>query len=486
LHALKRFTIIAVMLSLAHPFSRLRRLVIAANRNRWAPVFAARLAGVLFLILAPVVQVQAQSVSAAQGQTCPDLSAFYSPQNPNWFEQERQLSALMTQCLETAQFFALIGAAQLNGGQFAQAAESLERALLLSPENGAAQIDYAETLFEIGQLFNALELNAQLLQRSDLPAGLRPLLAQRQRRWQGATRELRVEADLLAGYDNNLNGGPNSAQIALTPSGESILLALSDKLRPVSGPYLNMGVNGRYRQLAAEHQHNWSAGVRGRVSEDPESDMLQLAGQYVFLRAGRHRSWQLATNVNHLYYGGSPLFSGIETSARVQFSNTRRCQPYYGLAVQQQIFHGQSLLNALESKLGAGISCSPKAAAGYQLTAELNVLNNSAQHSNRLGGSRDGWQASVGWGRPFLRGTLRAQLNYTELRDQEGYNPLLANGAERWQKRGSVLLQYSEPMILFGRATNLLVNIYNQRQTSNIQLFRTANISAEVGFSWGF
>jgi hypothetical protein len=125
-------------------------------------------------------------------------------------------------------------------------------------------------------------------------------------------------------------------------------------------------------------------------------------------------------------------------------------------------------------------------AAGYQLTAELNVLNNSAQHSNRLGGSRDGWQARVGWGRPFLRGTLRAQLNYTELRDQEGYSPLLANGAERWQKRGSVLLQYSEPMTLFGRDTNLLVNIYNQRQTSNIQLFRTANISAEVGFSWGF
>jgi len=443
----------------------------------------------LFVLLLTPISAQRADAQAARvdaGQSCPDLSSFVSVRNPNWFEQEQALSELMVLCLESSQFFALIGAAQLNSGQVARAMESLERSLLLNPENGAALTDYAETLFEIGQLFNALELNAQLLLRDDLPADLQPLLERRHQRWQGLTRELRVEADLLAGYDNNLNGGPDSAQIALTPSGDPILLALSEELRPARGPYLNMGLTGRYRQLSAEHQHNYSGGIRSRVSEDTGSDMVQLAGQYVFLRPGRNRSWQIASNINHLYYGGNALFSGIETSARVQYGRNNRCKPFQSLAVQQQLFHGQDLLNGLESKLSAGISCSPKTITGSQINAEISGLSNRAQQSGRLGGSRVGWQASIDWRKPFLRGILRAQLNYTALRDRESYSPLLANGARRWQKRNSILLQYSEPMSLFGRPANLLVNIYNQRQGSNIQLFRTSNSSAELGFSWQF
>ena len=426
-------------------------------------------------------------VFPAVAKACPDLSPYFLDSEPDWAERERQLAELMPECLDNSQYFALIGSAQLNLGQLAPALESLERALLQDPQNGAAQIDYAETLYEIGQLFGALELNRQLLRRDDLPAGLQPLLEQRQLRWQALTRQTSLEADLRAGYDNNLNGGPDSSQITLTPSGEPILLSLSPELQPISGPYLNMGLSGRLRQLAADHQHNWSTALRGRVSEDTDSDLLQFATQYAYIKPAQEHSWQFVAGMNHLLYGGSALFTGAEASARYQLGGSGTCKPYYELAVQQQYYHGQHVLNALESKLGAGLNCnSVQAARGYQLTAEISALNNKALRSGRLGGNRAGWQVGLDWRYPLSRGTLRAQLNYTELQDRDSYSPLLASGADRWQNRGSVSLQYAEPINLFGRDSTLLINLFSQRQKSNIQLFRTADTSAEIGFSWAF
>ena len=151
-------------------------------------------------------------------------------------DREQQLAPLLAECLESSEFFALHGAAQLNSGQLAAALESLERALLIEPDNGAARIDYAQALYEQGQLFTALEINAQLLTRTDLPPNLQPLLASRQQSWQALTRETVYQLDVLAGYDDNLNGGLDSGQVTLTLSGNPVpllsLIHISEPTRP--------------------------------------------------------------------------------------------------------------------------------------------------------------------------------------------------------------------------------------------------------------
>lgn len=449
--------------------------------------YPARAIGILIRRLMSGMLLSLLASTAIAQPTCPDLTPFYADPAPNWFMVEQRLAGMMERCLENSQFFALIGAAQLNSGQLARALESLERALLIDPDNGAAQIDYAQTLYELGQLFSALDLNEQLLERADLPEDLQPLLVERQRTWQAQTRDTDVVAELLAGHDSNLNGGPDSGQITLTPSGEPILLALSPELRPISGPYLNLGVTGRYRQLSPEHQHNVTAQVRSRVSEDTESDLVQVAGQYAFIRPGLERSWQVGVGMNHLLFGGSPLFSGTELSTRVQINTNRACRPFYDLAAQHQYYHGQSLLNGVEARLGAGLNCELETRRGpQQLTATVNALGNKAQTNSRLGGDRDGWQVLADWRQPLFQGEMRTQVTYTELVDRDGYSPLLANGAERWQQRAALLVQYSRPVQVFSRSAELLINLYHQRQRSNIELFRTTDSTAEVGFSWRF
>ncbi|MBT8147578.1 MAG: hypothetical protein KJN90_12045, partial [Gammaproteobacteria bacterium] len=172
----------------------------------------------------------------------------------------------MSECLDNAEYFALYGAAQLNSGDVAESMESLERALLLDPRNGAAQIDYAQALYLQGDLFAALELNDRLLAREDLPEDLRGLLENRQQNWRAVTRQRLVQLDVLAGYDNNLNSAPTPDEITLTLSGEDVVLALNPDFRPVSGPYLNLRLGGRFRELAPDYQHNWLLEARGRVS----------------------------------------------------------------------------------------------------------------------------------------------------------------------------------------------------------------------------
>ncbi len=418
---------------------------------------------------------------------CPNLSDYYPGPQANWPELEQQLLGLMSECLESGEFFALLGAAQLNSGLLAEASESLERSLLLDPENGSAQIDYSQALYESGQLFSALELNRQLLARAELPANLRAMLLSRQQDWTAQTRQMNFQLDLLAGYDNNLNGAPTPDQITLTLSGESVILPLNPDFKEISGPYLSFRLGGRYRQLAPEHQHNWTTQLRGRFSEDTDSDLLQLDSRYSFIKPGRQQSWQLDAGVSNLFFGGDALYTAAEGRARYQPRTDWHCKPYYGLAVQHQLFHDQSNLNALESKATAGFNCPIGNIINNQrLTTEFGLLNNKAMDNGRPGGNRGGWQASAEWQYLTPAGLFLAQVNHTSLDDRDGYSPLLADGADRWLERSYILLQFRRPMRLFGAATTFMTNIYHQDQRSNIELFRTVDTTIELGFSLSF
>lgn len=415
-------------------------------------------------------------------RACPDLSPYYLGDQADWNALERELLNLTSECLESSEFFALLGAAQLNNNKVPASLESLERALLLEPQNGAAQIDYARALFQQGDLFAALELNRNILLRNDLPVNLVPLLEERQRTWQSFTRQQTFNLDLLAGYDSNLNTAPESSQITLTLSGEPVVLELNPEFQPTEGAYINFRLGARLRQLRPGYQNNWRLEASGRASEDQESDLLQLDAGYAMIRPGRNSSLQVSTALTHLFFGGNPLYTASEAIVRYQPRSTRQCNPYYDLALQYQLFHERSQLNALESKLGAGLSC-PLQIAGinHQFIMEAGLLNNFALDGGRPGDDRNGFQANLVWQVNLGMNEFRSQLSYTEIRDHATYSPLLADGARREIDRSFILLQYRRPAS--DRAT-ILVNIFHQDQRSNLQLFTNSDTSVEFGFSY--
>lgn len=417
----------------------------------------------------------------APALACPDLQAYYPTGDDQWERLAPQLVALMPECLESAEYFALLGAAQLNTGQLPAALEALERALLLDPNNGAARIDYAQGLYAAGQLFAALELNQTLLAREDLPPELVSMLQARQQAWQDQRRSRRFDLEVAAGYDDNLNGAPSRSDFTLTLAGQPIPLTLDPEYQPVSGAYANVKLGAAFRKLSPRLTHDVQLAVRHRASEYSASNLLQFDGRYALAIPLRRYQWDLSAGASHLQFGGSPLYSVSEARARLRATGDG-CRPDLELAAQHQLYHGQSVMSGLESSASVGMECLRD--GGRQLFGiEAGALRNAALDANRPGGNRHGWQLSLVWLLQFSQSTLSTQYSYASLQDAKGYSPLLDNGAVRQVNNRFFRVRYSrflQPDLAF------VVNLSHQGQGSNIRPFENRGTALDLGLNLSF
>lgn len=412
---------------------------------------------------------------------CPDLQTYYPASAETWPQALQQIAPLMPECLQSPEYFALLGAAQMNSGRVTEALESLERALLLDPDNGAAGVDYAQALYIAGQIFPALEINESLLQRNDLPPEVATLLQERQQVWQAETHDVGFAAEVAAGYDNNLNGAPASSDFTLTLSGEAIQLTLDPEYQPISGGYLNMRLSGFYRALTPERSHDLVFALRNRRSEHSGSEILQFDWRYAQSLSLRRYRWDFVAGTSHLFYGGSPLYS--VTEARVRLNRIGAgCRPQYEAAMQHQLYHGQGFMNGLEASATAGFYCQRD--NGKQFVGiDAGPLINRALKDTRPGEDRDGWRVRVVWQLPLGAGTLSNQFSYANLNDAEGYSDLLADGAKRQIDSRQFRAQYSR---LLQSDLTLIINVSHQRQGSNLAPFANDGTALDIGLSLNF
>jgi tetratricopeptide (TPR) repeat protein len=415
----------------------------------------------------------------ALGQTCPPLEEYYQAVGTSQVTATSRLRDLMPLCLTNAEYFALYGAALLNRGQVAESLEALERAILLDPDNGAAQIDYAQALYLGQQLFPALEINTRLLNRSDLPVNVRGMLEERQQLWQAQTVSSALQAELSLGYDNNLNGAPLSNELTLTLSGESITLPLAPSFQPQEGLYSNTRLIGSIQKLSPQALHEGYFVLRSRNSEFSGTDLLQFDWRYAQTRSFRKYQWSVEAGTSHLSYGGSPLFSIYEASGQVRRAGSG-CKPQAGIVIQVQQYHGQNVVSGEESNLSAGMECRmPETSQVFGFSAGL--LNNHATDSQRPGGDRSGWRLSLYWQAALLDGLLNTQLNFINMDDDKGYSPLLAGRAKRNLDNRVFRTRYTRK--LTDRLTGLISFSY-QKQDSNIKTFANDGAAGEIGLNF--
>ena len=431
-----------------------------------------------------VFGVMCCSVSSAA--SCPSLDLIQSSADRDWEASRLELRKLFDQCLLSSEYFALLGAAQLNTGRLPEAMESLERALLLNPDNGAALIDYSEALLLDGQLFAALEANDLLLSRASAPAAIREQIKNRQRDWVELTKQTSWQLDLAGGYDTNLNGAPDDDSIALTLSGEPIRLKLNDEYRSIEGAFLNTLISGRHQQLSPDYQEVFLGQARGRLSEDIGSDAVQVSARYTRLRSTGDGINRWGAGVNHLAFAGNSLYSGFDVGSKNQIFAIGKCTTFLSAALQRQVWHQQRRLDGLEVKATSGAICNLGSNIGHSFTLEGGFLHNSALQENRLGGNRDGWQIATGWRISAPIGEFTAQLYYTSILDGRGFSSLLENNARREINRTSLLIQYRKPFRVMSKNLEFLANVYHQNQHSNLALFRILDTSAELGLRWSF
>lgn len=439
-----------------------------------------------------IVSINKLNAFESNETSCPALTEYYL--NPKdsaslgdpakfWAGLEAVLSELMPRCLRSSEYFALLGASQLNSSQNSRAIESLERSLLLDPGNGAARVDYAQALYNAKQLFSALEINEELLSTDGLPEGLLEELRYRNDVWRSETMQTTYELGLSGGYDSNLNGAPNVSEIMLTLSGEDVSLALGNEFQSTSGGYANMFFASRYQVNAPGHRRSWTNELRGRLSRDERSDMLRVDSRYSFLTDKRKQNWQVDGGLSHLSFGGNSLYSAMQLTGRYVFNSASTCNSSAEIAGQRQYFHQQNLLDAVEAKVSGGLACDLGSTVGptySRVSIEFGLLANHAISSIRPGGHRRGWQAAAQWqAGPFL-----VQASRTFLKDERAYSPILANGDNRRIARNQVVFQYRKSVRYRSVPFMVLVNLYHQNQASNINLFSARDTSLELGLSF--
>ncbi len=418
---------------------------------------------------------------------CQDFSDFYRAIDDEFQLVESQLLPLLEECSENSEYFALLGTVQLRSGDFFAALENLERALLLNPDNGSALVDYAEVLFQQGQVPSAVEINAQLLSREDLPADLAQAIADRQRRWRGLMSETSSILGVSVGYDNNLNSAPMGRQLALTLSGQSVVLDVSPEFLAAGGTYANLAAGIARTSAGRDISSRVSGQVRGRFGENSSYEVLQASSQFAFAQSGDNPRWNAALGFDHLNYGGNDIFSSSTIRASYAARQGKACGIYPRLAIQYQLFHTQESLSGIESSLGVGVDCRlPLGKTVNRLAVEVSALTNRALKSSRLGQDRNGWQVNLAWRRQIGPGQASAQYSFTDLNDDEGYSPIFDDGARRHESLSSVYLQYAVPTRRLGAAAQIVTSVSYYNQDSTVGLFRTQGANVEIGINWGF
>lgn len=418
---------------------------------------------------------------------CPDLSNFYRIIEDEFLSIESELGPLLSECSEVSEYFALLGTAQLRSGNFFEALENLEHALLLSPENGSALIDYAEVLFQQDQVLSALEINAQLLKRDDLPEGVEEAIILRQRRWRQQTKEIRSVLGASVGYDDNLNSAPVGRQLELTLSGQSVLLNVSPEFLAAGGSYSNLAAGVSQSRAGRNSSSRISGQIRGRFSENSSYEMLQATSQFSLADSSDTPRWSAALGFDHLNYGGNAIFSSSTFKASYLASQGSVCGIYPRVAIQYQLFHKQKSLSGVESSLGVGVDCQISIGEAVSRVAiEVSALTNKALKSYRLGHDRSGWQMNLVWQRRLGPGQALAQYSFTDVTDDRGYSPIFDSGGKREEAVTSVYFQYALPARSFGANAQIVTSASYYNQDSTIGLFRTKGASAEIAINWGF
>lgn len=416
----------------------------------------------------------------AWSEDCFSIPSALPSTSEGWKKLQIVLEKNTPNCLKSSVFFALYGASQLNSGQLNDAIESLERALLLDASNGAALIDYASALYYTGQLFAAIDLNDQLLDRPDLPAYLKPMLEERALAWQADTQVQHRNLSVRSGYDDNLNGATFIDSLTLNFPGQDITLPVEEDEKAVAGRYVDVSLTQDNISHSPFGKQTFSFKSNFRVSEHADSNYFQLAAAYQKRYNSEKSYWHWDTSISYLHYDAKPLTLELTASVKKQWLSGQQCEPFVRSSLEYLSVIREHLLSSVSAKLGAGLLCSVN---DNLIATRLNYIQDMARSKDRPGGDSSGWTVDFQWQRPLYSGTFNSSLKYTSLKDKQGYSSLLDNGANRKRFRTDFSLEYIHPL---AGDTQFSLMLTQQRQTSNIDLFKQRSTRVSAGFKKNF
>ncbi len=393
----------------------------------------------------------------------------------------RELDRRAGTCGLSADWYSLKGALLLANGQVAEAAENLERALLLAPDHAAARVDYADALAELGDVPSARALGEELLALSDLPAPARAHLEARMRAWGGGELErwkTQFELGMQVGWESNLNGGPAADTVLLTPPGGVVSLPLDRSQAPEEGGAGMLELKGRaFRPIGDNWQLVLGGQVKARDAAGGRNDYTLTQLDVSLLKERPQGDFIAQFGFTDQSLGHRALLQEERIGGVYQWAG-QPCRPRVGTDVIQRSYPSAPVLNGRQLGLRAGLLCS---GADWYADAALRYASDWATRGERPGGRQNWLELSLSGAQQWGGNTFRSELAYARIGDREGYSALLADNASRQVTRYALRFEMLHPVASRWDAS-LGLEYFNQR--SNIDLFQLDNLGVYVGLRY--
>ena len=405
---------------------------------------------------------------------------------------EVQLAAL-TNCQQDAHYLAQLGRLLTAQGQYADALDHLERALMLEPQLINAQLDYAIALAGVGDLLSAGQLLDSVLAQPDIPPDMRQTLGNARQRITLQQQQpllaaqlqpdLLLSANLRFGHDSNPSGMPNVSSLALTTPGGIIVLPLAVDSNQRAGTYTRADFKLEYigRQPDGSFWDLTANALQRTSPASPDANTRQTELTLGYSQSPTrpfagyiNTSWVGINTQSGTRYASQGLTIGMILPPAFQPSAPGTCSARAGLDWQNRNVMSNAILSGQYSGINTIIGCSGLWGGQWQLAAKLG--QDRPKDANRPGGIQMStslrgvgiWPLS-GMG---IIGTALLDLEYNSTRDTTGYSPLLDNGAVRTTQRLSTRLEYQRQL---SRNINATVGAEWSNQNANLALFRVKN-----------
>ncbi len=381
------------------------------------------------------------------------------------------------QCTHDADWHAQRGALLLALGRAAEAAESLERAILIAPNHAGARVDYADALALLGDVDSARAMAEALLSQADVPGAARQHLLARLQRWQAAQSAWQFAVMLGAGlaWESNLNGGPADSNLWLTLPEGWLRVQLVPDAQPQSGfAGLYHAAGTALRALASERQLLLRTQLRWRDAAAAYND-YQLT-QFDATLVQPHAQGELAAQLSHneQYFAGARLLGETRLLAQYQWGLSP-CSSALGADVAWRRFPSAAILDGDQLALRLGAHCNR---APWRTDAQLRLALDRPDDADRPGGSQRWAELRLGAGWQGERYAARLEFNLDHVADHDGYSPLLGAGRVRTVFRQALRAELTRAL---DPHWELAASIDYFRQRSSLALFEVDNVGLYFG-----
>lgn len=450
---------------------------------------------------AALAMASALGMAAAPGHAAPQASECEPITQPP--QSLSSLLAGLPQCEKSPNWLVALGEQLLAQQRYAEAAEHLERALLLAPTHLPAALAYAIALAGNADLASALQLLAELGTRPDVPEPLRQQLAQAQQQVARLTTENtpspprhgwqhRQSAGLRLGHDNNLLGAPSLSALTLTlPSGITTL--------PVEPSSLPRPGNYQRTDLRTEHEYTATSGRRTALSAallrrtSPAAPSANTTQTELVLDTQpdpttSHSRSTSAPNPSTPIWATANLAS-LQTQGGINYRNLGlatgwawlqpHCGQRLGAEWQQRQLLSNPVLSGRYSGMVASWGCTPaQPHSGQPLQWQLSARwgTDHATDPNRPGGAQrqTGARATLRWAHWL------ADLDAQHAQDTTGYSPILGNNTTRQTTRLTLRLDYHTTLSLGHTQLQAAMGVELSQQKANLDIFRINSASTHL------